>query len=135
MPRAWLIRGYFCPCTSSFRLVPFSQMIVHPPCLIPDMHQRRAKFEGLSMGSYTNQQLLLHFLSMPCQDNMINLNSFVLKISGILLYEMLYGRTPFRGKNRQKTFANILHKDLTFPSSIPVSNSDRYPISVINPYL
>ncbi|KAJ0010331.1 hypothetical protein Pint_33764 [Pistacia integerrima] len=33
---------------------------------------------------------------------------------------MLYDRTPFRGKNRQKTFANILHKDLTFPSSIPV---------------
>nr|AML79333.1 putative LOV domain-containing protein [Mapania palustris] len=40
---------------------------------------------------------------------------------GILLYEMLYGRTPFRGKNRQKTFSNILKKDLTFPSSIPVS--------------
>ncbi|KAM0856171.1 hypothetical protein ACQ4PT_049292 [Festuca glaucescens] len=40
---------------------------------------------------------------------------------GILLYEMLYGRTPFRGKNRKKTFYNILHKDLTFPSSIPVS--------------
>ncbi|KAM7256107.1 hypothetical protein ACFE04_011848 [Oxalis oulophora] len=40
---------------------------------------------------------------------------------GILLYEMLYSRTPFRGKNRQKTFANILHKDLAFPSSIPVS--------------
>ncbi|TKW03591.1 hypothetical protein SEVIR_7G051600v4 [Setaria viridis] len=40
---------------------------------------------------------------------------------GILLYEMLYGRTPFRGKNRKKTFHNILHKDLTFPSSIPVS--------------
>nr|AML79550.1 putative LOV domain-containing protein [Annona muricata] len=44
---------------------------------------------------------------------------------GILLYEMLYGRTPFRGKNRQKTFANILHKDLTFPSSIPVSITAR----------
>jgi len=41
---------------------------------------------------------------------------------GILLYEMLYGRTPFRGKNRKKTFYNILHKDLTFPSSIPVRN-------------
>lgn len=38
---------------------------------------------------------------------------------------MLYGRTPFRGKNRQKTFANILHKDLTFPSSIPVSLAAR----------
>lgn len=44
---------------------------------------------------------------------------------GILLYEMLYGRTPFRGKNRQKTFANILHKELTFPSSIPVSLAAR----------
>ncbi|XP_021753299.1 phototropin-2-like [Chenopodium quinoa] len=44
---------------------------------------------------------------------------------GILLYEMLYGRTPFRGKNRQKTFANIMHKDLTFPSSIPVSLAAR----------
>nr|BAP74418.1 phototropin 2 [Vallisneria gigantea] len=40
---------------------------------------------------------------------------------GILLYEMLYGRTPFRGKNRQRTFDNILHKELSFPSSIPVS--------------
>lgn len=45
---------------------------------------------------------------------------FLYLLSGILIYEMLYGRTPFRGKNRQKTFANILHKDLTFPSSIPV---------------
>ncbi|XP_078160017.1 phototropin 2 [Carex rostrata] len=44
---------------------------------------------------------------------------------GILLYEMLYGRTPFRGKNRQKTFSNILNKDLTFPSSIPVSLEGR----------
>nr|AML77383.1 putative LOV domain-containing protein [Callitris gracilis] len=44
---------------------------------------------------------------------------------GILIYEMLYGRTPFRGKNRQKTFANILHKDLTFPRSIPASLAVR----------
>lgn len=41
---------------------------------------------------------------------------------------MLYGRTPFRGKNRQKTFANILNKDLTFPSSVPVKSyvADTY---------
>ncbi|KAG0601585.1 hypothetical protein M758_11G123900 [Ceratodon purpureus] len=40
---------------------------------------------------------------------------------GILLYEMLFGRTPFRGKNRQKTFANVLEKELYFPSNTPVS--------------
>ncbi|XP_071932240.1 phototropin-2 isoform X1 [Coffea arabica] len=50
---------------------------------------------------------------------------------GILLYEMLYGRTPFRGKNRQKTFANILYKDLTFPSSIPVSLAGRQLINAL----
>ncbi|KAF5449149.1 hypothetical protein F2P56_029626 [Juglans regia] len=50
---------------------------------------------------------------------------------GILLYEMLYGRTPFRGKNRQKTFANILHKDLTFPSSIAVSLTARQLINAL----
>nr|AML77050.1 putative LOV domain-containing protein [Asparagus densiflorus] len=45
---------------------------------------------------------------------------------GILLYEMFYGYTPFRGKTRQKTFANILHKDLKFPRSISVSDQARH---------
>lgn len=33
---------------------------------------------------------------------------------GILLYEMLYGTTPFKGKNRNTTFANILKNDVPF---------------------
>ncbi|KAI9155384.1 Serine/threonine-protein kinase nrc-2 [Paramyrothecium foliicola] len=34
---------------------------------------------------------------------------------GILIYEMLYGTTPFKGKNRNATFANILREDVPFP--------------------
>ncbi|KAK7312523.1 hypothetical protein VNO77_36434 [Canavalia gladiata] len=44
---------------------------------------------------------------------------------GILLYEMFYGYTPFRGKTRQRTFTNILHKDLKFPKSKQVSLSAK----------
>ncbi|KAG2670263.1 hypothetical protein I3760_14G077500 [Carya illinoinensis] len=40
---------------------------------------------------------------------------------GILMYEMFYGYTPFRGKTRQKTFSNILQKDLKFSRRILVS--------------
>ncbi|GMH00069.1 hypothetical protein Nepgr_001908 [Nepenthes gracilis] len=29
---------------------------------------------------------------------------------GVLAYEMMYGRTPFRGKNRKETFGNVLMK-------------------------
>ncbi|CAH9145270.1 unnamed protein product [Cuscuta epithymum] len=50
---------------------------------------------------------------------------------GILLYEMLFGRTPFRGKNRQKTFANILNKDPTFPSRIQLSLPARQLIQAL----
>ncbi|KAI9054463.1 hypothetical protein LZ554_001625 [Drepanopeziza brunnea f. sp. 'monogermtubi'] len=44
---------------------------------------------------------------------------------GILIYEMLFGTTPFKGKNRNATFANILRDDVPFPEnsgSPPTSN-------------
>ncbi|KAL9248392.1 hypothetical protein vseg_021717 [Gypsophila vaccaria] len=34
---------------------------------------------------------------------------------GVLAYEMLYGRTPFRGKNRKETFRNVLMKRPDYP--------------------
>ncbi|XP_025821889.1 serine/threonine-protein kinase UCNL-like [Panicum hallii] len=34
---------------------------------------------------------------------------------GVLVYEMAYGRTPFKGQNRKETFRNVLHKELEFP--------------------
>ncbi|GAA5988432.1 hypothetical protein JCM11641_005340 [Rhodosporidiobolus odoratus] len=34
---------------------------------------------------------------------------------GILIYEMLYGCTPFKGSNRHATFSNVLRNDPSFP--------------------
>lgn len=34
---------------------------------------------------------------------------------GVFLYEMVYGRTPFKGENNEKTLTNILKQPLTFP--------------------
>ncbi|CAI7804921.1 unnamed protein product, partial [Closterium sp. NIES-54] len=43
----------------------------------------------------------------------------------IFLYELLYGRSPFRGRNRQRTFTNVLTKDLAFPANPPVSDEAK----------
>ncbi|CAI8610266.1 unnamed protein product [Vicia faba] len=34
---------------------------------------------------------------------------------GVFLFEMLYGRTPFKGENNEKTLVNILKQELCFP--------------------
>jgi protein-serine/threonine kinase len=36
---------------------------------------------------------------------------------GILVYEMLYGCTPFKGSNRHATFSNVLRNEVSFPDS------------------
>ena len=41
--------------------------------------------------------------------------------TGILIYEMLYGSTPFKGSSRQLTFSNVLRKDPQFSDHPPVS--------------
>jgi serine/threonine protein kinase len=40
---------------------------------------------------------------------------------GILIYELLYGTTPFRGARRDATFENVLKKPLVFPDTPAVS--------------
>lgn len=51
---------------------------------------------------------------------------------GILVYEMLFGTTPFKGKNRNTTFANILRDDVPFPehSGAPQISKYVYPLSI-----
>ncbi|KAH3900767.1 serine/threonine-protein kinase SCDLUD_003772 [Saccharomycodes ludwigii] len=42
---------------------------------------------------------------------------------GILVYEMLYGFTPFKGDNINQTFSNILKNDINFPNNNDVSST------------
>ncbi|GLI69548.1 hypothetical protein VaNZ11_014099 [Volvox africanus] len=44
---------------------------------------------------------------------------------GILIYELLYGTTPFRGSRRDETFDNIIKSPLRFPSKPLVSDEGR----------
>ena len=44
---------------------------------------------------------------------------------GVFLYELLYGITPFKGENNEKTLINILKQPLTFPR-IGVSSSREF---------
>ncbi|GER29089.1 protein kinase-like protein, partial [Striga asiatica] len=44
---------------------------------------------------------------------------------GVLLYELLYGRTPFKGSCNEETLANVVLKGLRFPESPMVSLQAR----------
>lgn len=41
---------------------------------------------------------------------------------GIFMYEMLFGTTPFKGRDRKRTFANVLKKDVKFLDTQPISS-------------
>lgn len=43
---------------------------------------------------------------------------------GILIYEMVVGRTPFKGKSQKETLENIIDvtEEVTFPETSPVGN-------------
>ncbi|CAH2060821.1 unnamed protein product [Thlaspi arvense] len=43
---------------------------------------------------------------------------------GILLYEMIFGKTPFKGENNERTLLNILKKPLSFPKVIVNSQKE-----------
>lgn len=42
---------------------------------------------------------------------------------GIFIFEMLYGTTPFKGRDRKRTFANILKNEVKFPDSKATSST------------
>ncbi|KAK0552458.1 serine/threonine protein kinase, AGC [Tilletia horrida] len=44
---------------------------------------------------------------------------------GILIYEMIFATTPFKGPNRNATFGNVLKHEVTFPDSTPISSMGK----------
>ncbi|QIW99132.1 hypothetical protein AMS68_004650 [Peltaster fructicola] len=54
---------------------------------------------------------------------------------GILIYEMLFGTTPFKGKNRNATFANILRDEVPFPEGSTAPNTSNLCKSLIRKLL
>ncbi|KAG0462966.1 hypothetical protein HPP92_021442 [Vanilla planifolia] len=43
---------------------------------------------------------------------------------GVFLYEMIYGRTPFKGEDNEKTLVNIMKQPLSFPKAAVSTNRD-----------
>lgn len=41
---------------------------------------------------------------------------------GILIYEMIFATTPFKGSSRNQTFSNVLRNEVQFPEGIPISS-------------
>ncbi|KAJ5782928.1 hypothetical protein N7457_004702 [Penicillium paradoxum] len=54
---------------------------------------------------------------------------------GILIYEMLFGTTPFKGKNRNATFASILRDEVNFPDHSNVQQTSQLCKSLIRKLL
>ncbi|PWN21520.1 Pkinase-domain-containing protein, partial [Microstroma glucosiphilum] len=44
---------------------------------------------------------------------------------GILIYEMIFATTPFKGNSRNATFSNVLRNDVTFPDTVPISSMGK----------
>jgi serine/threonine protein kinase len=88
-----------------------SSLSFTPPYLLAANPEGRANsFVG------TEEYLAPEVISGVGHDAMVDWWSF-----GILIYELLYGTTPFRGSRRDATFDNVLKRDLTFPTAPQVS--------------
>jgi len=44
---------------------------------------------------------------------------------GILIYEMIFATTPFKGPSRNQTFSNVLRNEVTFPEGTPISSMGK----------
>nr|AML76899.1 putative LOV domain-containing protein [Ettlia oleoabundans] len=74
----------------------------------------------------TEEYLAPEVISGSSHTSMVDWWSF-----GILIYELLYGTTPFRGSRRDATFENVLKRPLTFPEVPAVSQECKDLITLL----
>ncbi|KAK4358603.1 hypothetical protein RND71_020832 [Anisodus tanguticus] len=87
---------------------PFPQLVVEPT------HARSNSFVG------THEYLAPEIIKGDGHGSAVDWWTF-----GIFLYELLYGRTPFKGPGNEDTLANVVSQRLNFPASPIVSSHAR----------
>ncbi|KAA8535063.1 hypothetical protein F0562_030066 [Nyssa sinensis] len=76
----------------------------HPELVAEPINARSKSFVG------THEYLAPEVISGQGHGSAVDWWTF-----GVFLYELLYGRTPFKGENNERTLINILKQPLTFP--------------------
>ncbi|KAG0452468.1 hypothetical protein HPP92_025132 [Vanilla planifolia] len=90
------------------RVTPFLQLVAEPT------DARSNSFVG------THEYLAPEIIKGDGHGNAVDWWTF-----GVFLYELLYGRTPFRGSGNEETMTNVICQSLEFPEMPVVSTSAR----------
>ncbi|KAM1046740.1 hypothetical protein ACFX2I_026132 [Malus domestica] len=86
---------------------------LNPEMVAEPIHARSKSFVG------THEYLAPEVISGQGHGSAVDWWTF-----GVFLYEMLYGRTPFKGENNEKTLINILKQPLRFPRVVVSSSKE-----------
>ncbi|KAL6226391.1 PREDICTED: protein kinase PINOID 2 [Fragaria vesca subsp. vesca] len=84
-----------------------NQLVLDPELVAEPINARSKSFVG------THEYLAPEVISGQGHGSAVDWWTF-----GVFLYEMLYGRTPFKGENNEKTLINILKQPLSFPKLV-----------------
>uniref|UniRef100_A0A2P2JVS1 non-specific serine/threonine protein kinase n=1 Tax=Rhizophora mucronata TaxID=61149 RepID=A0A2P2JVS1_RHIMU len=91
-------------CDLSSQVSPLPQLVVEPTSA------RSNSFVG------THEYLAPEIIKAEGHGNAVDWWTF-----GIFMFELLYGKTPFKGLGNEETLSNVVSQSLKFPSSPPVS--------------
>lgn len=95
----------------SFRWVPLHAKKTPKSARVSPVSRRKPSFDGERCNSFVGTEEYVAPEVIRADGHEFAVDWWAL---GVLTYEMLYGTTPFKGKNRQDTFRNVLLKEPEF---------------------